>query len=243
MIRSLPKISELIRDLLGLSKTEANILFLLWSQEKNNYSVITHELTGDDTVPEFDSKLVKRGLSIKEFMDVLNLTQSSIQKAMKSLISKGYLARVMHNREYRYKSTSKAFETFQQRLRSYQDNLGVYFAPLLNTNNAKQAFGYIQQQIKNDWVIEGWRQYSARENYLFRWQNTHSGGLQEEELEMLKRDTDGSEITDRIQQVPVGNSLHIRTGKPYTSVLHLQANIQQSLWNIQCSQIRPQNNE
>ncbi|OLS16526.1 MAG: hypothetical protein HeimC3_53680 [Candidatus Heimdallarchaeota archaeon LC_3] len=236
MSKSLPKISELIRDVLNLSKTESNILFLLWSQKNNNYQIIKHELTKDDFIMEFDRKLLTKGLSIKDFMNILYLTQSSIQKAMNSLISKTYVSRVKVNKEFRYSSTSLAFLTFQKELSSFQKNFSQYLAPLLSNSNPEKAFKDISQQIRNDWVFDGWREHFGRENFLFHSKNNSSGGLNKNDLEMFKRDTDGSELTDLIQQISVGNSLYFRTGKPYTSILHLQANIQQSLWNIQCSQ-------
>lgn len=224
----LPSIAQLIKNLLDLTKTETSVLSLLWSHEYVQFKVKKHELN-PDSGSNFSSS-IKIGLTINQLSEILNLTKSSIQKAVKNLVEKEYLSRKKKGREYFYKTEPKAFDNFQINFKIYQNQLQLYFRPFNFSGSGSEIFRYIRNELAHDWRFGGWLNFQGHQKYVLGYKGKNK--LTEDDLKFLNQESDGSEITSDVAKAIIGEFTVIETNKPFTSPLHLESLLLQNVWHL-----------
>ena len=230
---TLPKIQRLLKKALNLSKTESDIIWILWNLKASNYKSKSFSKTNFGEEKLFiNPKKRKKGISVKEIRDVLSLAQSTVQEALTSLFKRNYVKRERENRAYRYQTTNQLFEDFQNEISKYYSQLGNLIEPFLQHSSPTKAIKNIRKKLVHDqWTIQGWQDVGGFENFFIQKTDINIR-LPESTISLLQDVSDGNSLTSNVQQIYSNNNLTLKSSDSYTSPFHLETNFLDGLWVI-----------
>lgn len=227
---------DLLKESLKLNHTETNILWLIWDLKATNGVVEKYD-TMDQNKILVQLTDLSQGVTVNDLVMLLNLDQSTIQSAISSLFSKGFLDRILSGKTYFYTATEDAFNQFKVNLSNIIQYLTNLTYPFLNATSPEKALQNIRHNLQeNGWKFRGWSESRGRFNYLL----THTkatGYLDQQIINRLEKDNFNKRLTPKITQTFDDHYLGLKTEDPNTSPFHLVSHIVSIIWMLHCSML------